>query len=82
MEKNKYDTLNASPLNFAETEMWMGIIPASPDGKLPRRMAYVRQLRAIEFRDGGVEFNAVVYTHLDVYKRQIPYRLFKQLMKK
>lgn len=57
MDQKKYDTLNAGPLNFAETEMWMGMIPASPDGKIPRRMAYVRQLRAIEFREEGVEFN-------------------------
>jgi len=56
-KNKKYYTLNASPLNFAMTEMWMGMIPGSPDGKVRARMAYTRQLRAIEYRENGVEFN-------------------------
>ena len=57
MGKQKFDTLNASPLNFSETDLWMGMLPASPDGKQPRRMGYTREPRAIEFRPEGVEFN-------------------------
>ena len=57
MEHRTFDTLNASPVKFSETDMWMGIIPASADGKEPRRMGYTREPRAIEFRPEGVEFN-------------------------
>ena len=53
----KYYTLNASPVNFAMTEMWMGTIPGSADGSVRPRMCYMRRPRAIEFREDGVEFN-------------------------
>ncbi len=57
MENKKYMTLNASPLEFAMSEMWAGRIPGSPDGKTPPRMGHIRRRRAVEYRDGGVEFN-------------------------
>ena len=56
MDHGKFDTLNASPVNFSETDLWMGMIPASADGKQPRRMGYTGA-QSHQFQTEGVEFN-------------------------
>ena len=50
----RYYAYNSSPLSFAMPEMQMKLVSNPETG---RRMYYSRVRRAIEFVDGGVEFN-------------------------